>query len=559
MIMSSDAVALDVMEASHVAATIVAFRDALVAHCDVINDLNVYPVPDGDTGSNMSLTLGSVVEELESADGDMAAVCKAISHGSFMGGRGNSGVILSQILMGATKVLGQAETASVAVWNEALAAAATAAYGAVPKPVEGTILTVVREVSEACAELDDSVTLVDFFEVAKDAGAVSLANTPKLLPQLADAGVVDAGGAGFLLLIDAALTVIDGRPLPEPPASSGPAIFLSDDVTPGDDDHTDISDLKYEVMFFLDAPDDSIEGFKAAWGEIGDSIVVVGGDGIWNCHIHCDDIGAAMEAGIAVGRPHKIRVTDLIEELEHIESMRAPAEPEEIPEVTYANPNTVTTAVVAVGVGEGVRKIFESLGVQAVVTGGQSANPSTELLLRAANAVPADNVVILPNNKNIIAVAKRVNEATDKSVGVIPTRGIAEGFAALLAFDPGAQLVGNVAQMSQAAGSVIAGEVTQAVRDSKSDAGPIAQGDWLGLTRGGITTIEKTLVDAMCAMLDHIVDADDHEIVTIITGADADEATTAAVAEWLETNRPDVEVEIHFGGQPLYPFYVGVE
>jgi len=560
--MSSNPAAINVMGASHVAATIVAFRDALVAHCEVINDLNVYPVPDGDTGSNMSLTLGSVVEELERADADMASVCKAISHGSFMGGRGNSGVILSQILMGATKVIMQNETASVADWNEAFGAAATAAYGAVPKPVEGTILTVVREVSEACAALDPSAGLVEFFETARDAGAVSLANTPNLLPQLADAGVVDAGGAGFLLLIDAALTVIDGRPLPEVPTSSGPAIFLSDGVDPGDDDHTDISDLKYEVMFFLDAPDDVIDSFKNAWAEIGDSIVVVGGEGIWNCHIHCDDIGAAIEAGIAVGRPHKIRVTDLIEELEHIENMRGPdrtVEPEEIPEVTYANLDTVNTAVVAVGVGEGVRKIFESLGVQAVVTGGQSANPSTELLLRAVNAVPADNVIILPNNKNIIAVAKRVDEATNKSVGVISTRGITEGFAALLSFDPGAQLVGNVAQMSQAAGAVIAGEVTQAVRNSNSQAGEIVLGDWLGITRGGITTIEKTLLGAMCAMLDHIVDVDDHEIVTIITGVEADEATTAAVAEWIETNRPDVEVEIHFGGQPLYPFYVGVE
>ncbi|MGZ0229851.1 MAG: DAK2 domain-containing protein, partial [Acidimicrobiales bacterium] len=256
--MPSNPAALNVMGASHVAATIVAFRDALVAHCEVINDLNVYPVPDGDTGSNMSLTLGSVVEELERADADMASVCKAISHGSFMGGRGNSGVILSQILMGATKVLMQNETASAADWNEALAAAATAAYGAVPKPVEGTILTVVREVSEACAALDPSVGLVEFFETARDAGAVSLANTPNLLSQLADAGVVDAGGAGFLLLIDAALTVIDRRPLPKAPTSSGPAIFLSDGVEPGDDDHTDISDLKYEVMFFLDAPDDVI-------------------------------------------------------------------------------------------------------------------------------------------------------------------------------------------------------------------------------------------------------------------------------------------------------------
>lgn len=554
---ASAAGAVEVTDAAALGRIVEVFRDLLVSHRATLNALNVYPVPDGDTGTNMSLTLTSVVEALDGVDDDLDAVCGAIAHGSLMGARGNSGVILSQILRGLTSVLADhGAPAGADAWSRALSEAATAAYGAVLRPVEGTILTVVREAAEAAASLAaGEVSLADVLAEARREGGASLSRTPELLPALADAGVVDAGAAGFLLLLDAARNVVAGVALPEPDeVPDAPPVPVRPDAAPSDGSH-DVSELRYEVMFFLDAPDDSVEGFKAAWGDIGDSIVVVGGDGIWNCHIHCDDIGAAIEAGIAVGRPHRIRVTDLFEE---VDARHDPVSPAAVEAVSLLASAPATTAVVAVAVGDGVRRIFESLGVQAVVTGGQTMNPSTDLLAQAVAQVAADNVVILPNNKNIIAVAERVDEVSDKSVGVVPTRSIAEGFAALLAYDPGASLVTNVGAMSDAGGAVDAGEVCQAVRASRSEAGEIAEGDWLGLTRRGIVAVAPTLAAATCAMLDDLVDAD-HELVTLIRGVDADDVAVEEVTAWLGEHRPDVEVEVHDGGQPLYAFHVGVE
>lgn len=530
------------------------FRDALVTHKESINALNVYPVPDGDTGTNMSLTLESVVKGLDD-DMDMEGTAGAISHGSLMGARGNSGVILSQIMRGLTDRFSTVTEISATDLAEALSVAAKAAYGAVLKPVEGTILTVVREVAEAAEKVIESGTadLVGLLEQLRDAGYESLERTPTLLPVLADAGVVDAGGRGFLLLIDSLLHVIDGRDMPEPDAIAEPDLWaIADNSRP--DDHGGIADLRYEVMFFLDAADDGIDGFRQAWGEIGDSIVVVGGDGIWNCHIHTDHIGEAIEAGIAVGRPHGIRVTDLLEELEHLETLRA----EPPTGIIVHSTDPAECAVVAVGAGDGVSRIFQSLGAQVMVLGGQTMNPSTELLLEAVSKVPADQVVLLPNNKNIIAVAEQVNGQTDKEVLVVPTRGIAEGFASLLVYDPGAGAATNAEEMAKAADATVTGEVTRAVRDSDSDVGPISSGDYLGLDQGSIAVIRPSLAEVAIALLDHMI-KDDHELITLICGVDATAAVTAEIQEWVAVNRRDAELEVHDGGQPLYPYYIGIE
>ncbi len=320
-------------------------------------------------------------------------------------------------------------------------------------------------------------------------------------------------------------------------------------------DTGDVGDLRYEVMFFLDAADDRIDDFKSAWAEVGDSIVVVGGDGLWNCHIHSNDIGASIEAAIAAGRPHQIRVTDLFEQVEHLEEV---FHPHDDAMVQITNPEPATTAVVAVAVGHGVQQIFESLGVHAVIRGGQSMNPSTRQLVQAVEQVDADQVVILPNNKNIIPVAEQVDGEVDKHVVVVGTRGIAEGFASLLAYDPGADASTNASTMAEAAAAVVAGEVTCAVRDSDTDAGPVAVGDWIGLDRHGVRSIAGSIADATYALLELLV-GDAHELVTIIAGADADAATNDAVTSWLAEHRPDVDVELHDGGQPLYPYYLGIE
>ena len=549
----------DRLGAEGLRATMEWFRDALGMHRDVINQLNVYPVPDGDTGTNMALTLESVVAEVSGAGEGMTEVCHAISQGSLMGARGNSGVILSQILRGLADSVAAAGHVDPPVLAGALKQASAAADEAVSVPVEGTILTVVRDVATAAADaVEQGVDgLIQMVEGCQRAGQASLERTPELLPQLAQANVVDAGGAGFLLFLDAMATALDGRPLPDPPpvdlaAGVGAAVAGAADVHGADGD---ADGMRYEVMFFLEAEDHRVGEFRTAWGALGDSIVIVGGDGLWNCHIHSNDIGGSIEAGIGVGRPFDIRVTDLFEQVDHIESM---ASAEIGGAVTTVAGEPVRTAVVAVSVGAGVRRIFESLGVRAVIAGGQTMNPSTEHFVQAVEQLDADEIVLLPNNKNIVPVAERVDDCTGATVRVVPTRGIAEGLAALMAYDPSASADDNQSAMADAAAEVVTGEVTQAVRDTESEVGPIAAGQWLGLDRRGLRVVAPSAADAATGLLAELID-DSHELVTVISGADATAAEVEEVAAWLADHHPEVELEVHEGNQPLYPFYIGVE
>ena len=550
---------LEHLAASDLSRAVVAFGDALVQHQETINRLNVYPVPDGDTGTNMTLTVRSVNEAVEGTgdDADMGTVCKAIAHGSLMGARGNSGVILSQLLRGMTEVFRDHEVIDAGVFAAALTRASELSYEAVQRPVEGTILTVVREAAESArAEADSGAPFVDVVSRTRDAGQTSLDHTPELLPVLKDAGVVDAGGAGFLLLLDGVLHVVDGREIPSPPeAPEGAADRARDTDRPiTEETGKHVSELRYEVMYLLEAPDEAMPAFREVWAGIGDSIVVVGGDGMYNCHIHTDEIGAAIEAAIEIGRPCQIRVTDLLDELHEIEEERWVREAELGPD---PEPEEVPCGVVAVATGSGIRRIFHNLRVQQVVTGGQSMNPSTAQLLEAVEAVRAPEVIILPNNKNIIAVAEQVDALTDKAVRVLPTRSITEGFAALLSYDPEAPAEANLESMGELAAAVVHGEITRAVRDSSCDAGPIAEGDWLGISRAGIQVVAADLAEACCGLLDALIDG--HELVTVIEGDGASAGCTRQVTEWLAEHHPDVEAEIHHGGQPLYPYLFGVE
>ena len=557
---------LDVLGADEIRRTVVTFRDAMRAHAPGINRLNVYPVPDGDTGTNMARTLDAVVAELDTANEGMESTCKAISHGSLMGARGNSGVILSQILRGFVGTINDARESKVNATHvaEALKRASGAAYEAVLKPIEGTILTVVRESADAAAvAVSNGATLSATLRAARDAGRDALARTPEMLPVLKDAGVVDAGGAGFLLLLDSAIHVVDGEPMPEPDESAGPSAEQLEAVAlrHHDDGTTDVSELRYEVMFFLDLEDAKSADFKRAWGAIGDSIVVVGGDGLWNCHIHTNDIGAAIEAPIALGgRPRQIRVTDLFEEVAEEHAAR---------EATLGGAAThrppasslppVTCAVVAVASGDGLAELFGQLGVHGVVSGGQTLNPSTAELLAAVEHMNAGQVIILPNNKNIIPVAQQVDELSSKEVRVVPTTSMPEALAALVTYDPEASAETNARNMSAAAASMTTGEVTQAVRDTATDAGAVTTGDWIGIVRGdGIVAVAGSAVGASTQLLDHIID-DAGELLTIVTGADATPSETDQIVAWLGDNRPDVAVEVHRGGQPLYPYLFGIE
>ena len=552
------------------AATMVAYREVLRAHQEAINRLNVYPVPDGDTGTNMALTAESVVAELDALPGahdgagnppGMAEVCRAVAHGSLMGARGNSGVILSQLLRGFTGVIADTKEVSARELSEALTAASDAARQAVLRPVEGTILTVARAAGDGATEAaDKGGSMVEVLDVARQHAADALAHTPEQLTVLAQAGVVDAGGAGYLLLLDAALNVVDGRPLPEPPAGDGKAPVMPESHPWQDAEMerpgvTVEGGLRYEVMYLLDAPDETIPAFKDVWAGIGDSIVVVGGDGLWNCHIHTNDVGAAVEAALDAGRPRNITVTDLAEQAEEERWVREGALG-----VTTEAPSgpPPRTAVVAVANGDGVGRIFRSLGVRHLIPGGQSMNPSTAQILDVVDKVTSPEVVLLPNNENIHPVGMQACELAAKPMRMVPTSGIVEGFAALLEYDPEAGAEDNSKSMAASARRIVAGEVTRAVRDAPGPAGPIHTGDWMGLSRHGIEVVADSLAEATCSLLGKLL-SDEHELVTLIEGEGAGVAETRRITEWIAEHRPGLAVEVHHGGQPLYPYLVSIE
>ena len=486
-------VAKETLDAKNLASLMYCFRDSLQEHKESLNSLNVYPVPDGDTGSNMAATLNSVVSEIESLEENLELenIIDAISHGSLMGARGNSGVIISQILRGFVSKIKNAsrKTIDANLFSEALSEAASAAYEAVGNPVEGTILTVVRETAEAAEKAaSEKLSLLPLAEIAREAAKRSLDSTPELLPVLARAGVVDAGGSGFLLMLDSLLHIIDDRPMPEPEVVTASVDSLILDVH----DETSNSGTRYEVMYFLDAPDDLIPDFKKAWSEIGDSIVVVGGENIWNCHVHTNNIGAAVEAGISIGKPYEIRVTDLFEEIAGNYHDHDIADP-------------VGCSVIAVANGDGIGEIFRSLGATRIVNGGQSMNPSTADLLEAAEATASEHVIILPNNSNIVAVAEQVDSQTSKTVRVVGTHTVTEGFASLLGYDPEATSDKNQTGMLQASQMVESGEITTAVRNSTSEIGEIKKGNFLGLQKGKVTVVAETIVEATNNLLKEMI------------------------------------------------------
>jgi dihydroxyacetone kinase-like predicted kinase len=301
-------------------------------------------------------------------------------------------------------------------------------------------------------------------------------------------------------------------------------------------------------MYLLDAPDAEIPAFRAAWDALGDSIVVVGGEGVWNCHVHTDDIGAAIEAGIGVGRPSRIRITDLHEQVEEHEADW----------VASASPIPAVAAVVAVATGAGITRLLRNLGVATVVPGGQSMNPSTQELLDAIEHTAAKSVVVLPNNKNIIPVAEQAAAVASRPVEVVPSRSVVEALAAMIDFDADTTAADNAGSMHDAVARVRTGEVTQAVRDSEGECGPVATGDWIAVTADGIRAATDTAEAAVVAMLDELI-ADSDELLTVLVGADADPEGVARVVAHVSERHPALEVEVHDGGQPLYPYLVGVE
>ena len=554
------------------------YLQLLRGHREAIDRLNVYPVPDGDTGTNMTMTVEAVVAAA-TGTGDMGELAEAMAHGSLMGAQGNSGIILSQVLRALAATMREADALDGSGLIEGCNRASDAAYKAVGKPVEGTILTVLRETAETMAASGDS-GLAILAPMAYRRAEASLRSTPDLLPVLKEAGVVDAGGAGLLLLFASITEEITGK-APELP---GDLLSAEADLPQADHGGGDfVADLRYEVMFLLDGPDGAGDRLKESWADIGGSIVIVGGDGIWNCHIHTDHIGSSIEAGITEGTPHRIVVTDLLEQAA-AEEIHGAAAFEPLPEAAKAK-----VGLVAVAAGVGVIELFRDFGAQGVVVGGQTMNPSVGDLLAAVEAAPAKTVIVLPNNKNVVPAAEELDALTRKTIHVVPTRSIPQGVATLISYEPNGEASAMRGAMAAAADVVTSGEMVRAVRDARTPVGTIREGDWLGLVDGKVRVITRSgrgsalrrrleswlpgsgrllrmsgsredaaHQNALLDLLGEMVEGH-HEIVTMIVGADAETAVTEAAAAWLAEERPDTELQVVGGGQPVYPYLIGAE
>ncbi|WP_377321875.1 DAK2 domain-containing protein [Pimelobacter simplex] len=530
--------------------------DALAEAREEVDALNVYPVPDGDTGTNMYLTVVAARDAIRAALDDEAEPLPALARGALLGARGNSGVILSEMLGAAARRIAAAtpDQRNATVMAEALREASVASYAAVGEPVEGTMLTVLRAAAEAGAEAAaaDGARSADVLTAAAAAAREALGHTPEQLDVLAQAGVVDAGGRGVSVILDAAETVLTGRrPIPVT-APLGSHVIPVPHLEPAADELS-ADGPAYEVMYLLDADDDAAPGLRGRLGELGDSVVVVGREGLWNVHVHTDDVGAAIEAGLEVGRPHRIRVTHFAEQI------AAKAAAAEAP----ALPTLAGRRVVAVAAGPGLAELFEEAGA-VVVRGGPGRRPSTGELLEAITACGAKEVVILPNDEPSVraalaaaSTAEADHGARGLRVAVIPTHTQVQGLAAVAVHEPGRTFDQDVTEMTATARHVRHGAVTIAARQAMTMAGPCEPGDALGVIAGDFAVVGEELGGVALVVLDRLLAAGG-ELVTIVSGADSAGLAERATA-WVEEFHPHVDVVVYDGGQERYPLLMSVE
>ena len=539
---------------------------------DWINELNVFPVPDGDTGTNMTMTIMSAAKEVSSlTEPTMAELAKAISSGSLRGARGNSGVILSQLFRGFCKVIKEYDEIDVTILCEACQKAVETAYKAVMKPKEGTILTVAKGAAEKALELSDEtedvVTFVE--EVIKQAEYV-LDQTPEMLPVLKQAGVVDSGGQGLVQVLKGAYDALIGKEIDYTiegaPTGAAPAKISAETE----------AEIKFgyctEFIIVLNAPmsDNEEHAYKAFLESIGDSIVVVADDEIVKTHVHTNDPGLALQKALTFGSLSKIKIDNMREEHQEKlikDSQKLAAQQkaeEEAYEAAQADEKTNNMPAkemgfVSVSIGEGMNEVFRGLGVDYLIEGGQTMNPSTEDMLNAIEHVNAKTVFILPNNKNIIMAANQaVDLVEDKQIIVIPTKTIPQGITALVNYIPDHSAEENKEQMMAEIENVKTGQVTYAVRDTEIDGKTIKQNDFMGIGDKSILSVGTDLKATTLEMVDAMVD-EDSAIVSIYFGSDSDEDSANELAAAIEEKYPDVEVEVNDGGQPIYYYVLSVE
>lgn len=533
---------------------------------DYINELNVFPVPDGDTGSNMSLTIMAAAREVSALENpSMDELSKMISSGSLRGARGNSGVILSQLLRGFCKEIKGKKQITVSVLSDGFVRAVETAYKAVMKPKEGTILTVAKGVAEKAVELSEMD--MDFETLGQeilDHGNEVLKQTPELLPVLKEAGVVDSGGQGLMEFLTGAYNGLTGKEEIKEPVTSGGAAKASTMSS----EEIDTSHIKYGyctefiIMLEKEYNAETEAKFKEFLTSIGDSLVVVSDDEIVKVHVHTNHPGLAFEKGLEFGSLTSMKVDNMREEHKekviHEQDRKKAAEQEAAEEAKKEEPKK-PFGFVAVSVGEGLNDIFRDLGVDHIIEGGQTMNPSTEDVLDAISKVNAETVFVFPNNKNIILAANQAAEIEEeKNVIVIPTKTIPQGISALISFDETATAEANQAGMEDAITAVKSGQVTYAVRDTSIDGKEIKTGDYMGIDDAGIQAVGQDITEVVKDLIGAMAD-EDSELLSIYYGSDVEEEKANALVEAVQAAYPDFEVETHAGGQPIYYYILSLE
>ena len=532
----------------------------LEAKKEFINELNVFPVPDGDTGTNMTLTILSAAKEVKALENpDMVAIAKAISSGSLRGARGNSGVILSQLLRGFTKEIREHKEIDTITLAKACERATATAYKAVMKPKEGTILTVAKGASQKAAELAETTEDLDTFisEVINYAQEV-LEKTPEMLPVLKEAGVVDSGGQGLLAVMRGAYDAFQGKEIDYSAIEASAGTKM---VKPSEQAETEIKFgycTEFIIMLEKEFTAKDETEFKAYLESIGDSIVCVADDDIVKIHVHTNDPGLAIQRALTYGQLSRMKIDNMREE--HQERLIKDAEKlaAQQAEAKKAEPRK-EVGFIAVSIGEGMNEIFRELGADYILEGGQTMNPSTEDMLNAIDQVNAEHIFILPNNKNIILAANQAQELTeDKDIIVVPSKTVPQGITAIINYMPDADAQTNLEAMIEGIGNVKTGQVTYAVRDTHIDDKEIHEGDIMGIGDSGILAVGQSVEETTKEMLAQLVD-EDTELISLYYGQDVQEESAENFAQEIEDLYPDVDVDVHSGGQPIYYYVLSVE
>ena len=549
------------IDASMLKKMFLAGASSIEAKKEFINELNVFPVPDGDTGTNMSLTIMAAAKEVAALEHpSMETLAKAISSGSLRGARGNSGVILSQLFRGFTKAIKETKEIDVATLAKACEKAKETAYKAVMKPKEGTILTVARGIADKAVELAETTDDLEIFipQIIEHAEYV-LSTTPDLLPVLKEAGVVDSGGQGLLEVIKGAYDAFLGKEIDYSQIAAGASVNTTKISAETNAEIKFGYCTEFIIMVEKEFTDKDERAFKEYLESIGDSIVCVADDEIVKIHVHTNDPGLAIQKALTYGQLTRMKIDNMREEHEEklireAEKVAAQQKAEE-----KAKEEAKEFGFIAVSIGEGLNEIFTELGVDYIIEGGQTMNPSTEDMLQAIEKVNAENIFIFPNNKNITLAANQAKSLVeDKNVIVIPTKTVPQGITAIINFVPDMSAEENEEVMLEEIQRVKTGQVTYAVRDTHIDDKEIHKDDIMGIGDSGILSVGTEIADTTKAMLAELID-EDSELVSVYYGADVSEEDAMKLTEEIETLYPDVDVDTHFGGQPIYYYVIAVE